>query len=86
MYNCLLSNTSYTFTNLNKIIGNFNINYLELFDFNKNKLKNKLKEKTGIGDWQYNLLEELMNMKETSLEANLDITELKTLIDYVSTC
>ena len=84
--NCLLSNTSYTFTNLNKIIGNFNINYLELFDFNKNKLKNKLKEKTGIGDWQYNLLEELMNMKETSLEANLDITELKTLIDYVSTC
>ena len=45
-----------------------------------------IKEKTGKGDWQYNLLEELMNMKETSLETNLDITELKTLIDYVSTC
>ena len=84
--NCLLSNTSYTFTNLNKIIGNFNINYLELFDFNKNKLKNKLNEKTGKGDWQYNILEELMNMKETSLEANLDITDIKTLIDYISTC
>ena len=83
--NCLLSNTSYTFTNLNKIIGNFNINYLKLFDFNKNKLKNKLNEKTGKGDWQYNILEELLNMKETRLEANLDITETKILIDYIST-
>ena len=51
-----------------------------------NKLRNKLNEKIGKGDWQYNILEELMNMKETSLEANLDITEIKTLIDYVSTC
>ena len=83
--NCLLSNTSYTFTNLNITIGNFYINYLELFNFNKNKLKNELNEKTGKGDWQYNILEELMNMEETILEENLDITEIKTLIDYVST-
>ena len=82
--NCLLCNTSYTFTNLNKIIGNFNINYLELFGFNKNKLKSKLHEKMGKGDWQYNILEEVMNMKETSLEANLDITEIRALIENVS--
>ena len=55
-----------------------------MFD-NKTKLKNKLNEKTGKGDWQYNILEELLNMKETRLEANLDITETKILIDYIST-
>ena len=43
--NSLLSNTSYMSTNVSKIIENFNINYLELFSFNKNKLKMKLIEK-----------------------------------------
>merc|ERR1712030_208134 len=32
--NSLLFNTSYMSTNVNKIIGNFNINYLECFSFN----------------------------------------------------
>ena len=42
----------------NNVINSFfknnllsNINYLEFFSFNKNKLKIKLKEKAGIKDW-----------------------------------
>ena len=61
--NSLLSNTSYMSTNVSKIIENFNINYLELFSFNKDKLKMKLKEKIEIQDWQCNIIEELMYMR-----------------------
>ena len=74
-------------TNVNKIIWCFNINYLELFSFNKNKLKIKLKEKTGIKDWQCNMIEELMYMRELYLEANLDRgeTEIYTMLENIST-
>ena len=83
--NSLLSGTSYMSTNVNKIIRCFNINYLELFSFNKNKLKIKLKEKAGIKDWQCNMIEELMYMRESYLEANLDRGEIYTMLEYIST-
>ena len=51
-------------TNVNTIIRNFNINYLELFSFNKNKLKIKYNEKIVIKDWQCNIIEELMYIRE----------------------
>ena len=57
---------------------------MELFDFNKNKLKIKLNEMLGARDWQCNILEELINMKETSLEANLERNEINSILDYVS--
>ena len=72
-------------TNVNKIIRCFNINYLELFSFNKNKLKIKLKEMTGIKDWQCNMIEELMYMRESYLEANLDRGEIYTMLENIST-
>ena len=74
-------------TNVNKIIRCFNINYLELFSFNKNKLKIKLKEKIGIKDWQYNIIEELIYMRDSYLEANLDRTrsEIYTILENIST-
>ena len=83
--NSLLSGTSYMSTNVNKIIRSFNINYLELFSFNKNKLKIKLKEKTVIKDWQCNLIEELMYMRESYLEANLDRGEIYIMLENIST-
>ena len=82
--NSLLSSTSCMSTNVNKIIRCFNINYLELFSFNKNKLKIKLKEKTGIKDWQCNMIEELMYMRESHLEANLDRVEIYTMLENIS--
>ena len=82
--NSLLSNTSYMSTNVNTIIRNFNINYLELFSFNKNKLKIKYNEKIGIKDWQCNIIEELMHIREHYLENNLDRGELSTMLENVS--
>ena len=82
--NSLLSNTSYMSTNVNTIIRNFNINYLELFSFNKNKLKIKYNEKIGIKDWQCNIIEELMHIREHYLENNLDRRELSTMLENVS--
>ena len=55
-------------TNVNTIIRNFNINYLKWFSFNKNKLKNKYNKKIGIKDWQCNIFEELMYIREHYLE------------------
>ena len=72
-------------TNVNKIIRCFNINYLELFSYNKNKLKIKLEEKTGIKDWQCKMIEELLYMRESYLEANLDRGEIYTMLENIST-
>ena len=71
-------------TNVNTIIRNFNINYLELFSFNKDKLKIKLNEKIGIKDWQCCIIVELMNIREYYLETNLDKRELYTMFENVS--
>ena len=82
--NSLISNTSYISANVNKIIENFSINYLELFSFNKNKLKSRLNEKLGIKDWQCNIVEELLDMREKGLEANLDSKEIRTMLNNIS--
>ena len=66
--NNLLANTSYMSSNLNKILKNFNIHYFELFSLNKNKLKTKLYERIGEKDWQCNIVEELLYMRESGLE------------------
>ena len=44
----------------------------------------KLKEKTGIKDWQCNMIEELMYMRESHLEANLDRVEIYTMLENIS--
>ena len=82
--NSLLANTSYMSTNVQTILRNFNINYLELFSFNKNKLKTKYNEKIGKKDWQCKMVEELMYVREHYLENNLDKRELYTMLENVS--
>ena len=81
--NVLLSNTSYMSANINKIIESFKINYNELFNINKNQLKLTLNGKKGVKDWQCNLVEELLTMREHNLEANLDIKEIKFMLENV---
>ena len=57
-----------------------------MFYFNNiNKLKIKLKEKTGIKDWQCNMIEELMYIGESYLEADLDRGEIYTMLENIST-
>ena len=83
--NSLLSNTSYMSSNLNKILKNFNIHYFELFSLNKNKLKTKLNEKIGEKDWQCNIVEELLYMRESGLVTKyLDRAEIITMLNEVS--
>ena len=82
--NVLLSNTSYMSANISKIIENFNIDYHDLFNINKNQLKLTLNEKKGVKHWQCNLVEELLTMREHNLEANLDNKEIKFMLENVS--
>ena len=79
--NVLLSNTSYMSTNIRTIIEHFNINYLEMFSLNKSKLKNILNSMKGEKDWQSNIIEELLNMREDSLSANLNKEEIQIMLN-----
>ena len=72
-------------SNLNKMLKNFNIHYFELFSLNKNKLKTKLNEKIGEKDWQCNIVEELLYMRESGLVTKyLDRAEINTMLNEVS--
>ena len=50
----------------------------------KNKLKININEKIGIKYWQCNIIEELMNVKESCLEAILERREINTMLENVS--
>ena len=51
-----------------------------MFSTNKTKLKNALNKNKGKKDWQCNILEELLSMREYSHTANLDKKEIETMI------
>ena len=83
--NSLLSNTSYMSSNLSRILKNFNLYNFELFSLNKNKLKIRLNERIEEKDWQFNIVEELMYLRESGLETKyLDRAEINTMLNNVS--
>ena len=60
--NVLLSNSSYMQVNINKILKEFDITYLKLFELNKLELKNIIKNKIEEPDWQCGIIVELLQM------------------------
>ena len=58
---------SYMSTNIRTIIEHFNINYLEIFSLNKSKLTNIQNSIKGEKDWQSNIIEDLLYMREENL-------------------
>ena len=90
--NTLLSNTSYMKVNINKILEHFNIQYQDIFCLTKGNLKNKLNSLIDNKDWQLNLIEEILDMRDGIMIADfidpdddLKFAEIKHLLDQVST-
>ena len=86
--NTLLASTSYMRVNINKIIAHFNIDYHDIFSLNKNVLKKTLYNMKGEKDWQCNLIEELLSMRDgtvtTDLE-DLEMNDIRFMLEQVST-
>ena len=90
--NTLLSNTSYMKVNINKILEHFNIQYQDIFCLTKGYFKNKLNSLIDKKDWQLNLIEEIIDMRDGIMIADfidpdddLKFAEIKHLLDQVST-
>ena len=63
----------------------FNLYYFELFLLNKNKHKINLNERLEEKVWQFNIVEELMYLRESGLETKpLDRAEINTKLNNIS--
>ncbi|CAL4117868.1 unnamed protein product [Meganyctiphanes norvegica] len=85
--NTLLANTLYMQVNIYKILERFNVTYHDLFSINKSKLKNILNNLKGEKDWQCNMLDELLSMRDGTVTTDLDLkyNEIKYMLNQVST-
>ncbi|CAL4185018.1 unnamed protein product, partial [Meganyctiphanes norvegica] len=85
--NTLLANTSYMQVNIYKILERFNLTFHDLFSINKSKLKNILNNLKGEKDWQCNMLDELLSMRDGTVTTDLDLkyNEIKYMLNQVST-
>ena len=54
-----------------------------MFSLNKNKIKCKMNEKLGTNDWHCNMIEELMNIRETNLTTILDRNEANYMLNDI---
>ena len=83
--NVLLSNSSYMLMNINTILSHCKLNYLDMFDINKIKLKSILTENIDEPDWQSFTIKELLDMREVPTSTELDSLEVKDLLVGVCT-
>ena len=83
--NVLLSNSSYMQVNINKILKEFDITYLKLFDLSKSELKNIIKSKIEEPDWQCGIIIELLQMRDKQYTSNLTHDEINLMLDRVCT-
>ena len=83
--NVLTSNTSYMLQNINIILKEFNISYIDLFTMDKSKLRTIINCKTGDPDWRSHIITELLSIRDKQISCNLSPAEVATLLKDVST-
>ena len=83
--NVLLSNSSYMQVNVKKILKEFNIKYIKLFDLTKRELKNIIKNKIEEPDWQCGIIVELLQLRDNQSFSNLNHDEINLMLDKIST-
>ena len=83
--NVLLSNSSNMQVNVNKILKEFNIKYIKLFDLTKLELKRIIKNKIEEPDWQCGIIVELLQMRDKQSLSNLNHDEINLMLDKIST-
>ena len=83
--NVLVSNSSYMLQNINMILKELDIKYCDIFLMDKNKLKMIINDKIGEPDWRSRTIKELLSLKEKQFSSELNVAEIASLLEYVST-
>ena len=86
MKNSLLSLTSYTLSNVNKILNKFQITYADLFNIKKSHIKKLIKNSYPPMDWRAGMTVELLHALDGQLDMGLSRQELRILLDEICTC
>ena len=61
---CLLSNSSYMSENISRILKHFEINYCDMFSLNRNNLRYILNSMKGKQNWECNIFEKILPLRE----------------------
>ena len=72
-------------TNVNTILQRTNIKYKDIFEINKNYVKQKLYENIAQPDWRVNMVKELLDIRDKQLHSILEQNEVNMMLKYVST-
>merc|ERR1711888_558344 len=83
--NLLTSNSSVMLTNVNTILQRTNIRYSDIFEINKNYVKQKLYENIAQPDWRVNMVKELLDIRDNQLHSIFEQNEVNMILKYVST-
>ena len=83
--NVLLSNSSHMSTNVNTILQCLNINYSDLFNLNKEQIRQLFENKTDEPDWRCNFMKELLFIRENQHSIDLNENEIKMILEYLAT-
>ena len=86
MKNALLSLTSYTVSNVNKILNKFDILYADLFDLKKFQIKKNIKIHYPPMDWRSGMTVELLHALDDQVDLGLTRQELRILLDEICIC
>ena len=83
--NLLTSNSSVMLRNVNTILQKTNMKYKDIFQTNKNYVKQKLYENIAQPDWRVNMVKELLDTRDNQLHSILEQNEVNMMLKYVST-
>ena len=71
--------------NINSILKRYNMKYIDLFSMDKSDVKKIIKCSILEPDWRCNIIKELLCLRENQNFCNLDQTEVKEMLYYIST-
>ena len=83
--NVLIANSSHMLTNVNTILTFLNVKHHDLLELNKYQTKKLFQAKIEKPDWRCDLIQELLSINDGQLFVDMDKSEVKQLLDYVST-
>ena len=71
--------------NVNTNLQKANIRYKDIFQINKNYVKQKLYESIAQPDWRVNMVKELQDIKDNQLHSIFEQNEVNIMLKRVST-
>ena len=71
--------------NINIILKEFDINYIDLFNMDKCKLRTVINCKLDDPDWRSRIIMDLLSIRDNQTSCNLSPEEVATLLKDVST-